>query len=237
VTLDDPAEEEQPFCTTTTRSSIHSFFFPHNRSYFKKYHLFEGISEKEKQLWGKDYMYLLKGIVYYSKKQDLLLKNPHNTGRVKELLELFPNARFIFIHRDPYTVFRSTKKLYNRMVSSQFLQHITQKEIEKLIIDENAEILQKYLSERQLIPEGQLAEIAFDELEKSPMSTMEKVYASLGLQGFEDAAPHMKNYLDSVSEYKRNTYKPLPKRLLKKINTKWAFWFEELKYEFLPLSS
>jgi len=236
VTLDDPAEEEQPFCTTTTRSSIHSFFFPHNRSYFRKYHLFEGISENEKKMWGTDYMYLLKGIVYYSKKKDLLLKNPHNTGRVKELLELFPNARFIFIHRDPYTVFRSTKKLYNRMVSSQFLQHCSQKEIEKLIINENAEILQKYLSERQLIPKGQLAEIAFDELEKAPMETMEKVYSLLGLGGFEDAAPLMKKYLDSVSEYKRNKYKPLPSRLHKKINTKWAFWFEEFGYDILPLA-
>lgn len=237
VTLDDPAEEEQPFCTTTTHSSIHSFFFPHNRSYFNKYHLFKGISEEEKKKWSKDYLYLLKGIVYYGKKKDLLLKNPHNTGRVKELLELFPRAKFIFIHRDPYTVFRSTKKLYNRMVSSQFMQHCSQKEIDKLIINDNAEILQKYISERHLIPKGQLAEIAFDELEKSPMTAMGKVYTSLGIQGFEEAAPHMQNYLDSVSEYKRNTYKPLPQRLLKKINTKWALWFEEFGYDLLPIHS
>ena len=230
VTLDDPAEEEQALCTTTTRSSIHSFFFPKNRSYFNKYHLFEGISEQEKDQWKQDYLFLLKNIVFYGKKKNLLLKNPHNRGRVKELLELFPQAKFIFIHRDPYTVFRSTRKLYNRMISSQFLQHCTQKEIEQLILEDNASILQKYLSERELIPKGKLVEIAFDALETSPMSTMETIYHELGLEGFDTAKPNMEIYLDSVKQYKRNTYQPLSKPLLERIQTEWNFWFEEFGY-------
>jgi hypothetical protein len=234
VTLDDPAEDEQPFCTTTTRSSIHSFFFPKNRSYFHKYHLFEGISEEEKSRWKQDYLYLLKGISFYGKKKDLLLKNPHNTGRVKELLELFPQARFVFIHRDPYTVFRSTRKLYSRMISSQFLQHCSQKEIEQLILEDNSKILHKYLSERKLIPEGHLVEIAFDALERAPMATMEIIYAKLGLKGFEAAVPHMKDYMDSVREYKRNTYRPLPQSLLVRIRTEWDFWFKEFGYSKVP---
>lgn len=234
VTLDDPAEEEQALCTTTTRSSIHSFFFPKNRSYFHKYHLFEGISEEEKSLWKQDYLKLLKGIVYYGKKKDLLLKNPHNTGRVKALLELFPEAKFIFIHRDPSTVFRSTRKLYNRMISSQLLQHCSQREIEQIILEDNALILRKYMSERKLIPEGNLVEIAFDELETAPMPTMEKIYTKLGLKGFQDAVPHMKDYLDSVSHYQRNTYQPLPQPLLDRIHSEWDLWYKEFGYRQLP---
>lgn len=231
VTLDDPAEEEQAFCTMTTRSSIHSFWFPHNKSYFTKYHLFEDITEKEKNAWKKDYLFLLKNIAYYSKKKRLLLKNPHNTGRVKELLELFPQARFIFIHRDPYTVFRSTKKLYNRMINSQMLQHCSQREIEKSILDDNASILRKYLRERELIPEGQLVEIGFDELENRPLDTMERIYGTLKLDGYEDARPSMENYLQSVKQYKRNKYRPLPKAIHGKLHSAWDFWFEEFGYQ------
>ena len=231
VTLDDPAEEEQPFCTMTTRSSIHSFWFPHNKSYFTKYHLFEDITEEEKNAWKKDYLFLLKNIAYYSKKKRLLLKNPHNTGRVKELLELFPDAKFIFIHRDPYTVFRSTKKLYNRMISSQMLQHCSQREIEKFILDDNAKILRKYLKERDLIPKGQLVEIGFDDLENRPLDTMERIYQNLGLRGYEDARPSMVNYLESVKKYKRNKYRPLPSAKLKKLHSAWDFWFKEFGYQ------
>jgi hypothetical protein len=230
LTLDDPAEEEQPLSTTTTRSSIHSFFFPKNRSYFRKYHLFEGISEGEKLQWQQDYLFLLKGIAYYNKNKNLLLKNPHNTGRVKELLELFPQAKFVFIHREPSTVFRSTRKLYNRMISSQFLQHCSLKEIENIILEENACIMRKYLSERDLIPEGHLVEIAFDDLEKKPLDTMESIYQTLELEGFVDALPHMKEYLDSVRQYRRNTYRPLPQALRERIQTKWGFWIEEFEY-------
>ncbi len=230
VTLGDPAEEEQAFSTTSTRSSIHSFFFPKNRSYFYKYHLFEGISEHEKCEWQKDYLYILKNIAYYSKMKDLLLKNPHNTGRVKELLELFPDAKFIFIHRDPYTVFSSTKKLYNRMISSQYLQFCSQVEIEQLILEENAMILRKYLSERELIPKGNLVEIGFEALEKTPMEVMDTIYKELQLNGFEDVRPGMEAYLDSVKKYKRNTYHPIPQALLDKIHVKWDFWFKEFAY-------
>lgn len=231
VKLDDPAEEEQALSTLTTRSSIHSFFFPQNRSYFQKYHLFEGISKEEKADWQSDYLYLLKNIAYYRRKKDLLLKNPHNTGRVKELLELFPDAKFIFIHRDPYTVFKSTQKLYNRMISSQLLQHCSQAEIEKIIIEDNRDILQKYLGERALIPEGHLVEIGFKELENSPLETLGSIYQELNLQGFESARPVMKAYLDSVKQYKRNIYRPLPKSIRDRIHSEWGFWFKEFGYK------
>lgn len=230
VTLDDPAEEEQPLCTMTTRSSIHSFFFPKNRDYFTRYHLFENISQKEKKLWEKDYRFLLKNIAFYNKTRRLLLKNPHNTGRVKELLEMFPAAKFIFIHRDPYTVFRSTKKLYNRMISSQMLQHISQREIEKCILDDNAKILQKYLRERNLIPGGQLIEISFNDLENLPLETMESIYKKLRLDGFEDVRPEMEAYLESVKKYKRNRYRPLTSSKRNKINAAWDIWFKEFGY-------
>ncbi len=230
LTLDDPAEEEQPFSTLTTRSSIHSFFFPKNQEYFRKYHLFEGIGEEEKSKWKEEYLFLLKNISVYSKKETLLLKNPHNTGRVKELLELFPDAKFIFIHRDPYTVYRSTKKLYMQMIGSQFLQFLSQKEIGKLILDNNASILKKYLSERELIPSGNLVEIGFDQLEAAPLETVASVYDQLGIAGFGDAKPAISAYLDSVKGYKKNKFKPIGDKLKERIDTEWKVWFETFGY-------
>ena len=230
LTLDDPAEEEQPFSTMTSRSSIHSFFFPRNQGYFTKYHLFEGISAAEKKAWGEDYNFLLQNIAYYNGKRDLLLKNPHNTGRVKELLELYPDAKFIFIHRDPYTIFQSTKKLYMQMIYTQFLQFCSQKEIENLIIENNARIIRKYLDERELIPEGNLIEIGFSDLEKEPMDLLSQIYTALGLGGFKEAKPGVEEYLYSVKSYKKNIFKQIPARLRRKIEERWGAYFEEFGY-------
>ena len=230
LTLDEPAEEEQPMSTFTTRSPIHAFYFPRNPSYFRKYHLFEDISDKEKEAWKQDYLFLLKTIALYNKKNDLLLKNPHNTGRVKELLELFPDARFIFIHRDPATVFKSTKKLYNRTVSSQFLQFAGQRFIEKTIIENNARIIHKYLDERSLIPPGNLIEIPYTDLAKNPMETIENIYSTLGIGGLKKAAPAIAEYLQSVRGYKKNRYKPLNQQTERTLRSEWAAWYREWDY-------
>ena len=116
------------------------------------------------------------------------------------------------------------------MVSSQLLQHCGQAEIEQLILENNAKILHKYLSERELIPEGKLVEIGFDALEKAPMETIETIYKVLNLEGFEDARPAMLTYLEYVRQYKRNTYRSLSQRILKRIHSEWDFWFKEFGY-------
>jgi len=230
LTLDEPAEEEQPFSTMTTRSAIHSFYFPRNQSYFRKYHLFEGIEEPEKDAWKKDYLFLLKNIAMYSGKQRLLLKNPHNTGRLKELNALFPGAKFIFIHRDPETVYRSTKKLYNRTIHSQFLQFIPQRQIEKIILENNAAIIRKYLSDKQFIPTGNLVEIAYADLEERPWETIQSVYSDLGIPLLDPAEVGIRKYLDEVSNYRKNRYKPLSEKTQHKLHDHWVEWYDQWKY-------
>ena len=117
------------------------------------------------------------------------------------------------------------------MISSQMLQHCSQSEIEKCILNDNAQIIRKYLRERDMIPEGQLMEIGFDELESAPLETMESIYNGLGLDGFEDARPGMEDYLDSVKQYKRNIYRPLAKSTLNRVHSAWDFWFREFGYK------
>ena len=41
--------------------------------------------------------------------QDVLWLLYTSTGRVKELVKMFPNAKFIYLMRNPYTVFESTR--------------------------------------------------------------------------------------------------------------------------------
>lgn len=227
-----PAEEEQPFTTLTEKSGLHIFFFPKNISYFDKYNLFKGISPAEKSAWGKKYVRLLKEIaLFQGKEKRLLLKNPHNTGRVRELLELFPNARFIFIHRNPYDVFQSTVHLYNKMVKTQFLQEFSDEEIEERVLYCYETTLAKYLGERRLIPQGQLFEISYDDLSKTPMEIMEEAYQHLSLQGFEKAKPAMEAYLDSTKDYKRNKFKPLSAEQKEKIDRRWEFAFDAWAYD------
>lgn len=118
------------------------------------------------------------------------------------------------------------------MISSQYLQFISQAEIIQQILETNELIMRKYLRERDLIPDGNLVEIGFDELEESPLETVESIYKQLELGEFKDARPAMEAYLESVSQYKRNTYRPLPGALRERLHSKWGFLFKEFGYAY-----
>lgn len=45
----------------------------------------------------------------------LLIKSPVHTARVKLLLELFPDAQFIYIHRHPFDVFKSAVNMAGKI--------------------------------------------------------------------------------------------------------------------------
>lgn len=226
-----PAEEEQPFSMISTRTGMQTFFFPKNRMYFDKYNVFKGISIREKRLWRRDYIYLLRNISLYNGKKPLLLKNPHNTGRVKELLELFPHAKFIFLHRDPYTVFLSTLHMYDKVVRTQFFNEVTDKEIEDLVMYISRETLQKYLDDRHLIPEGNLIEIAYKDLSENPYETVKKIYDTLSLPDFKEVEPAIKKHLEEVKNYKKNVFKELSPEQKKRVRKELDFYFREFGYE------
>jgi len=230
ISLDEPAEEEQPLSTLSVHSSLHGFFFPKNPTYFRKYLTFKGVSQEDKKNWQRDYAHVLKQIVYYNNKRDLVLKNPNNTGRIKELLELFPAAKFVFLHRHPYDLFLSTVHLYRSVIDSQLLQTLTSFEIHTLVINNFKEMLGKYIAERKRIPKGNLVEVAFEDLDNMPLKTIKRVYNILGLEGFSNAYPYINSYLHSVRGYKKNRYTKIPRDIKERINREWDFFFKEFGY-------
>ena len=52
----------------------------------------------------------------------IVLKSPTHTARVKTLLEVFPDARFVHIVRDPLALFPSTVRLWRTLSQVQGLQ-------------------------------------------------------------------------------------------------------------------
>ena len=232
IGVDLPQEDEHAFVNVTHMSGMHIFFFPKNQRYFDKYNCFDGISTEELSKWKKMYHHTLKSISLFNKsKKRLLLKNPHNTGRIEVLAEMYPKAKFIYIHRNPYDVFNSTRTLYEKAVSSQFLQEPTQKEVDELILHCYEKMVASYRSQKPSLAKGRLIEVSYDELSKQPMEVMEKVYDQLQLGNFEEAKPRLETYLSSVKGYKKNKSREIEPEILKAINKRWAEAFETFGYE------
>ncbi|BDS13184.1 sulfotransferase family protein [Aureispira anguillae] len=233
MTLSKPQEEEQVLSNITTAAGVNSFYFPKNRSYFYKYNLFQGISNKEYAKWKKDYTYILKAIAKMKKGNGrLLLKNPNNTARIKQLLELFPKAKFVFIHRNPFQVYLSTKHLHRAVLRSQRLQDISNEEEEEMILENYRLIMQGYLDTRDLVPKGSLVEIAYGDIGKEgELDVFKHIYETLELGDWEQIKPTIQSYLASKKGYKKNKFIPIDPEMVKRIQKEWGFIFEEYGYD------
>jgi len=65
----------------------------------------------------------------------MILKSPGHTCRIRFLLELFPTARFVHIHRNPYTVFLSTKRMTEISVELMRFQRFDRQLLVERIIE------------------------------------------------------------------------------------------------------
>ncbi|MCY3868459.1 MAG: sulfotransferase, partial [Gemmatimonadetes bacterium] len=87
---------------------------------------------------------------------------------------------------------------------------------------------------RALIPEGNLAEVKYEDLISDPLGVLERIYATLGLSGWESGGKQaVIEYLGTLSDYQKNTFEPNP-AAMKRVSRAWRFAFEEWNYE-LPV--
>lgn len=207
VDLDLPQEEEFSQFSTSTYSFFYHMFFPQRADYFyRKFILTEGLSDKEKESFCKSYQFLIKKFSFAYKGKQLLLKNPVNTGRLKILLEMFPDAKFIYIHRNPVEVYYSTLHLYEKLLLVCQLQKTDKESIRKMVINNYKEMMTSYHQNKKLINNGNLVEVDYEALDKRPLELLELIYKEVKLEDFDEIKPLMQKYLEQIYGYKKNTF-------------------------------
>lgn len=227
-----PQEEEIPLAKVTPYSWYLQFLFPQQAiATFERYVLLEGAPARAREELKKKYLTLLKIAALHDQSSRLLLKNPVNTARIPLLLELFPKAKFVFIHRSPYEVFPSTVNLHRKILGLTALQQFDDADIERNVLAIYNRLMASYIADAAKVPDGQLVEIGYADLVDSPLETLAHVYDAVGLDGFDDAAPAITDYLHSISGYKRNTFAPLSDRTVELINRSWRLAFERFGYQ------
>jgi len=208
------------------------WYFPRRwRDYYEKYVRFKGVSEKVKSDWVKNYYELVVKALINTDGDRAIFKNPVSTARIGRLLDVFPDARFIHIHRNPIIVYLSTKKFFIELFPTLTFQPIKEDEIVEMVFENYEKLMQDYLDQYKMIPEDRLLEIAFGEFENEPMTYLESIYKKLDLPGFEEAKLYLKDYVDSKSSYQKNKYYTITRAELDKILTRWDFAMKKWGYE------
>ncbi len=228
---DKPKEEEFAIGSMCTTSMVHGYYFPKNiNKIFNDSVVFESNHKKEVHVWKKHLDFFIKKIIYKYNGKRILLKSPANTGRVKEILELYPDACFIHIHRNPYEVYQSTEKLYEKILPLLGFQQVDNEFMKEFIIVSYEKMYKKYLEDKLLIPPNQLVEMSYVDFVSSPLEQLEIAYTHLNLGDFEKAKQYLKEEIKDSENYQKNSYLDIDESTRKLISDKWSFFFNEYSY-------
>jgi hypothetical protein len=207
------------------------FYFPKDyKEYYEKFVRFKTLKPFEVKVWGDKYKNLITKALMNSKGTRMILKNPVNTGRLKLLSELFPQAKFIHIYRNPVTVYLSTKKFFIELFPTLWFHEVDQDFIIEMIIDVYKKMYTDYFDQKTQVSPDRIYELKFEAFEKDPNAHLEAIYKYFGFDNFEHQSANFQEYLSSVKGYRKNKY-TISQAELRQVEEMWGFAFDKWAYE------
>lgn len=226
--VDLPQEEEFSLSCLTT-SSHHCNHFPRTiLQSFDRYVLFD-TDDAEKEKWKKTYREVVRKASFMAGGRRLVLKNPYNTARIQTLLEMYPDAKFIHIHRNPYNIYVSALHDFVKEAEEMALQDFSTEEFSDLCYTLYEKLMKKYWETRDLIPPGNLAEVSYEDFNSAPQAQIERIYSELNLELDAPTRTAIADYLQSISDYRKNRY-TFSTQQAEAIRDRWGFAIRKLNY-------
>lgn len=200
-----PQEDEFALALRTLLSPYLMLAFQGQRERYDRLFDPADFTREERDLFVREFLLFLKKLTVRSPKP-IVLKSPSHTYRIPLLLELFPNAKFVYICRDPYAVFNSTMHLRRTMFVENCLGTPNFHGVEEDMLVTYEHCLRQYEATKSLIPAGQLHELKFEDLEVDPVGEMQRVYDQLQLPGWDQAARAIQADMPAHAAYRKNKF-------------------------------
>lgn len=228
VGWDRPQEDEFGLCNMGIPSPYLTQVFPNEPPQYPEYLSLDGVPPAELDRWKQAFHGFLKSLTVRNPKR-IVLKSPPHTARLKVLLEMFPQAKFIHIYRDPFVVFASTINLWKRLYRDQALQMPHYQGLENYVFETFNRMYAAFERDRHLPGPGQLAEVSYEALVANPVAEVRRLYEELQLDGFLQLQPALEAYLAEQKDYKKNRYQMAPE-LREEVARRWKAYVERYGY-------
>jgi hypothetical protein len=142
--------------------------------------------------------------------QRFVLKDPTHSVFLDTILELFPDARFVFTHRDPATTISSMCSLY------AYTRALFSDDVDPMKL--GPELMESYLpgslehavQRVDALPPGRVAHVRAPDVFADPLKAMEGVYRDLGIELTDPARRSMRAMLDTERRKPKNVHDHSP---------------------------
>jgi len=228
VGWDRPQEDEWALCNLGLPSPYLRIAFPNQPVAFPEYYELEGLDSRELHRWLRVWTGFLKGITYRVPKR-LVIKSPLHTFRIPVIQQVFPDARFVYLVRDPFAMFASTVHTWKCMYRAHGLQTPRFEGLEEFVLTTGVRMFRRLEATRSLVAPDCFYELRYEDLVKGLVEEIQALYDHFGLGGFERVRPALEASLEGRADYRPNRHQ-LADRQRSNVADRWLPYFAKYGY-------
>jgi hypothetical protein len=216
-----PQEDEFALMNLGLRSPYEVVVFPNHRRACDPFLDMAGLAPVQIEQWKAGFLSFLQLVNLRSKWEQrclesarhIVLKSPHHTARLNILRDMFPDAKFVHLVRDPCEVFPSSLRFWRALFATQGCQKPDfgalvdgGPDIEQYVLHAMNSLYQNFFTQIAEIPAQNFCQVRYENLVRTPVDEMARIYRELQLGSFEKIRPKLEVYVRTLNGYKPNKY-------------------------------
>lgn len=204
-----PQEDELALCVRGAPSVYRNIAFPANKSTDLDSLSPDDMTPADLKRWTKTFRDFV-GYLNFARRKPLILKSPTHTGRVRLLLDMYPNAKFVHITRDPASFIPSTIHLWRALHYTNALRFKPELDdrvnYEDYVFQCFRKMYGSFEDNKRVIPQQNICQVTYDQLTNTPLETLQRVYDHLALPSYADVATRFREFAAQQGGYQRNQH-------------------------------
>lgn len=185
IDAESPQEDEFAMLALGIDSAYRAFLMPHRIGALR--HTLDPAHWIEDRSWLAPWEDFLRGVLRTGDgRQPLILKSPNHSFRLRALLRRFPDAKLVWMARDPRAVFHSNRKMWRAMFDAHGLTPPDWDALDGFIdeaLSRSADVLDEC---RTTLPSRQLAICDHEALQADPGAAVNALLGQLELPHAQD---------------------------------------------------
>lgn len=225
---DLPQEDEFALVNLGLPSPYLTVAFPNEGLAHSDYFELDQLAPAALQQWQQVFTNFLRRLIAFRPGR-LVLKSPPHSFRIPTLQQLFPEACFLYLIRNPHDVYASTVHLWRSLFHTHGYQKPREDWIPEFVLDTFARLCRRMESTRGLVATQRFLVVRYEEFVANPLPALRQIYDQFAIGDFDTVEPRLRENLLSRKNYQKNRFQ-LPSTEQAKVAERWSEFFTMLDY-------